>query len=49
MVLLLTGLGLADGEKYCELDMNQIKRGIDFDWDRAPIVSTVHPYHALFH
>jgi hypothetical protein len=40
MVLLLAGLGLGDGEKYNDLDMDQIKRGIDFNWGKMPTVRT---------
>jgi hypothetical protein len=43
MVLLLAGLGLADGEKYHGLEMeHNIKRGIDFDWGKLPTVSIWH-------
>jgi hypothetical protein len=35
MVLLLAGLGLADGEKYHGLEMEHIPRGIDFVWGKS--------------
>jgi PIF1-like helicase len=39
MVLLLAGLGLADGEKYHGLEMEHIPRGIDYLWGKIPAVS----------
>lgn len=39
--LLLAGLGSQDGELVGQLDFNCIQKGIGFQWDRPPLVSTL--------
>jgi hypothetical protein len=46
--LLLAGLGSHEGELAGQLDFNCIQKGVGFQWDRPPLVSTLSIIHIEF-